>query len=179
MPASTSLPCSPTSAWIRSRSSPAARLVNVTARIDRGRTPFAPIRYAIRWAITRVLPEPAPARISSGPSVVVTARACSGLRRWTISSARAARRSASAAAAASSEIGGPVCGSAAVGASRIHSGSSGAVVAVVPSVPTEVPAPGAGSSPNSSHVPWPSGASRRVRRRFAGSPEGVGLTGPF
>ena len=43
------------------------------------------MRYAIRWATTRVLPDPAPARISSGPSVVVTARACSGLSRPTIS----------------------------------------------------------------------------------------------
>ncbi len=41
----------------------------------------------MRWASTRVLPEPAPARISSGPCVVVTARACSGLRRLTIDAA--------------------------------------------------------------------------------------------
>ena len=44
-----------------------------------------PMRYATRCASTRVLPEPAPARMSSGPSVVVTARACSGLRRARIS----------------------------------------------------------------------------------------------
>ena len=35
----------------------------------------------MRCASTRVLPEPAPARISTGPSVVVTARACSGFSR--------------------------------------------------------------------------------------------------
>ena len=38
----------------------------------------------MRCARTRVLPEPAPARMSSGPSVVVTARACSGFRRETM-----------------------------------------------------------------------------------------------
>ena len=80
VPASTSSPGSPTRPMIRSRSSAAARLVNVTARIRRGATALTPTRYAIRWARTRVLPEPAPARIRSGPSVVVTARACSGLR---------------------------------------------------------------------------------------------------
>ena len=65
--------------------------MNVTARIDHGRTFLTPTRYAIRWARTRVLPEPAPARIRSGPSVVVTARACSGFSRPTISFARAGR----------------------------------------------------------------------------------------
>ena len=77
----TSRPPSPTSARMRSRISAAALLVNVTARICQGRTPLTPTRYATRCASTRVLPEPAPARMSSGPSVVVTARACSGLRR--------------------------------------------------------------------------------------------------
>ena len=43
----------------------------------------------MRWVSTRVLPEPAPARMSSGPSVAVTARACSGLRRLTMRSASA------------------------------------------------------------------------------------------
>ena len=81
VPASTSLPASPVRWAIRSRSSPAARLVNVTARIRCGRTALTPMRYAIRWATTRVLPDPAPARMSSGPSVVATARACSGFIR--------------------------------------------------------------------------------------------------
>ena len=34
----------------------------------------------MRWVMTRVLPVPAPARTSSGPSVVVTASRCGGLR---------------------------------------------------------------------------------------------------
>ena len=70
VPMATSRPPSPTSARIRSRISAAALLVNVTARICHGLTPLTPIRYATRWASTRVLPEPAPARMSSGPSVV-------------------------------------------------------------------------------------------------------------
>ena len=37
-------------------------------------------RYAIRWVSTRVLPEPAPARISSGPSPWVTASRWGSLR---------------------------------------------------------------------------------------------------
>ena len=78
---------------IRSRSSPAARFVNVTARIRHGATCLTPTRYAIRCASTRVLPEPAPARISTGPSVVVTARACSGFSRPRISLPAASRRS--------------------------------------------------------------------------------------
>ena len=91
VPMATSRACSPTSARIRARISAAALLVNVTARICHGFAPSTPIRYATRWASTRVLPEPAPARISSGPFVVVTARACSGLRRETIRSATAFR----------------------------------------------------------------------------------------
>ena len=86
----TSRPGSPTSPRMRSRISLAALLVNVTARICHGRTPLTPIRYAMRCASTRVLPDPAPARMSSGPSVVVTARACSGFRRLTMRSASAA-----------------------------------------------------------------------------------------
>src|SRR6185312_2887522 len=34
----------------------------------------------MRWVMTRVLPLPAPARISSGPSTCSTAARCSGLR---------------------------------------------------------------------------------------------------
>ena len=40
-----------------------------------------PMRYAMRNAMTRVLPEPAPARMSSGPSVCSTASRCSGFSR--------------------------------------------------------------------------------------------------
>src|SRR4029077_7717333 len=57
---------------IRSFITAAALLVNVTARIARPGTPFS-MRYAARYVITRVLPVPAPASTSSGPSVVSTA----------------------------------------------------------------------------------------------------------
>ena len=59
----------PTRLSTRSRISPAALLVKVMARIFQGLTPFSSIRYAILWVSTRVFPEPAPARIRSGPSV--------------------------------------------------------------------------------------------------------------
>ena len=64
----------------RSRISFAALFVNVIARISFGFTPHAPIRCAIRWVSTRVLPEPAPAITSSGPSVVSTASRWAGFR---------------------------------------------------------------------------------------------------
>src|SRR5665213_3732430 len=57
--------------------SPAALLVKVTARMRSGKTAFFSRRYAIRWVSTRVLPDPAPAKISTGPSV------CSTASRWT------------------------------------------------------------------------------------------------
>ena len=123
VPATTSRPPSPTRLMIRSRSSDAARFVKVTARIRQGGTSLMLTRYAIRWARTRVLPDPAPARISSGPSVVVTARACSGLSARTICSSRAAR---AAALTAGSTTGGGAAGSfVSAGASRIQAGSSG------------------------------------------------------
>src|SRR4051812_19419513 len=43
------------------------------ARISPGWACPVPTRYAIRWVSTRVLPEPAPARIRSGPSPCRTA----------------------------------------------------------------------------------------------------------
>ena len=118
---------------IRSRSSPAARFVNVTARICHGRTPRTPMRYAMRWARTRVLPLPAPARMRSGPSVVVTARACSGFRCPTISSARfaaASLRVASCAASRARRSSGVSSGgvSPGRGASRSQSGSAAGAV---------------------------------------------------
>ena len=64
----------------RSAISLAALLVKVTARIESGATPFSRISQAMRLVMTRVLPDPAPARISSGPSVVSTAARCSGFR---------------------------------------------------------------------------------------------------
>ena len=58
------------------RISPAALFVNVMARMFHGFTPCSSIRYAIRWVSTLVLPEPAPARMRSGPSVWKTASFC-------------------------------------------------------------------------------------------------------
>src|SRR5918997_151733 len=66
----------PTSASTRSRISCAALLVNVMARISPGRACPVPTRWAIRCVSTRVLPEPAPARMSRGPSP------CSTASRW-------------------------------------------------------------------------------------------------
>src|SRR5947209_1713855 len=63
----------PTSSPARSRISPAALLVNVIARISFGFAASVATRYAIRWVSTRVLPDPAPARIKSGPPGYVTA----------------------------------------------------------------------------------------------------------
>ena len=62
----------------RSPISAEALLVKVTARMESGATPFASIRYAMRCVMTRVLPEPAPARMSTGPSVASTAVRCCG-----------------------------------------------------------------------------------------------------
>ncbi len=61
----------------RLRISSAALFVNVTARIASAGTPLA-MRCAIRNVMARVLPVPAPARISTGPSVVSAAARCSG-----------------------------------------------------------------------------------------------------
>ena len=75
----------PAGAWRRGMSlktrsciSRAALLVNVTARMWPGATPFS-IRRATREVMTRVLPVPAPARIKTAPSVVSTACRCCGL----------------------------------------------------------------------------------------------------
>ncbi len=69
----------PTSAATRAAISPAALLVKVMARISCGATSRAASRYAIRWVSTRVLPEPAPATMSSGLPSCTTAARCSGL----------------------------------------------------------------------------------------------------
>ena len=64
------MPCarSPTSCVTRSRISPAALFVNVIARIWLGHASFVRSRLATRRVSTLVLPEPAPAMISSaGP----------------------------------------------------------------------------------------------------------------
>ena len=75
----------PSTAWptmlpTRSFISRAALLVKVTERISDGRArPVARI-WAMRVVKTRVLPVPAPASTSTGPSSVSTASRCSGLR---------------------------------------------------------------------------------------------------
>ena len=71
---------SPTRVKTRSRISRAALFVNVTARMRRGRTFLSRTKYAMRCAMTRVLPEPGPASIRSGPSVCSTASRWRGLR---------------------------------------------------------------------------------------------------
>ena len=78
--ASPPLPCDLSSACARSRISRAALLVNVIAKIFAGSTPRS-IRCAILAVMTRVLPLPAPASTSSGPSTWRTASRCGGLRR--------------------------------------------------------------------------------------------------
>ena len=56
-----------TSRATRSRISSAALLVKVMARMEPGCTPSSSMSQAMRRVITVVLPEPAPARMSSGP----------------------------------------------------------------------------------------------------------------
>src|SRR5208337_718667 len=68
----------PTNFSTRSAISEAALLVKVMARIDSGITPICSIRKAMRNVMTRVFPLPAPARMSTGPSVVSTASRCCG-----------------------------------------------------------------------------------------------------
>src|SRR5436309_10224471 len=69
----------PSSAATRARISPAALLVNVTAKMRDGATPRSRMRCAIRAVSTRVLPEPAPASTRSGPPGWRTAASCWGL----------------------------------------------------------------------------------------------------
>src|SRR5439155_17045267 len=71
---------SPSRASSRDRISPAALFVKVIARISFGLIPQAEIRCATRYVRTRVLPEPAPAITSSGPSVCRTASRWAGFR---------------------------------------------------------------------------------------------------
>ena len=76
----TQRPCvsSSSSEKTRSRISAAALFVKVTARISQGRARPLPISQAMRCVSMRVLPLPAPASTSRGPSVWRTASACSG-----------------------------------------------------------------------------------------------------
>ena len=59
-----------------------ALLVKVTARMPEGDTCPVWISQAMRVVSTRVLPEPAPARISADCGGSVTAANCSGFRLW-------------------------------------------------------------------------------------------------
>src|SRR5579884_2256394 len=68
----------PTSAPTRSFISPAALFVNVIASRPNGDTRRCATRYAIRCVRTRVLPEPAPAMTSIGPSGATTASCWTG-----------------------------------------------------------------------------------------------------
>src|SRR5215213_1988477 len=70
----------PTRAATRPFISSAALLVNVMARISKGDTPWSLISHATLDVSTRVLPDPAPATISSGPPGWVTASRWTGLR---------------------------------------------------------------------------------------------------
>src|SRR5215207_7980226 len=58
---------------MRERISAAALLVNVTAISPCGETPHSMISHAARWVSTRVLPLPAPASTSIGPTGAETA----------------------------------------------------------------------------------------------------------
>ena len=64
---------------MRSRISPAALLVKVSARIFQGGIPCSSI-LAIRRVMTVVLPEPAAARTRSGPLMMETASHCWSVR---------------------------------------------------------------------------------------------------
>src|SRR5947209_20438947 len=70
----------PTRAATRDFISSVALLVNVMARISKGENPCSLMSQAMRCVSTRVLPEPAPATISSGPPGWVTASRWTGFR---------------------------------------------------------------------------------------------------
>ena len=74
-----SLAASPTTVVTLSLISLAALFVKVIASIFHGLTPFA-IRFAILTVSAPVFPEPAPARIRTGPSVFNTAFFCIGFK---------------------------------------------------------------------------------------------------
>ncbi len=80
VPIHRALPGTPSSFSTRARISPAALLVKVTARMPCGETPSAWITQAMRCVSTRVLPLPAPASTSTGPSGAVTAARCASFR---------------------------------------------------------------------------------------------------
>src|SRR4051812_1314968 len=69
----------PTSSPTRAFISPAALLVNVIAASPNGDARFSAIRNAMRCVSTRVLPEPAPAMTTIGPSGADAASRWTGL----------------------------------------------------------------------------------------------------
>ena len=62
----------------RARISPAALSVNVTARISPASNAPQATWFATRRVIVVVFPDPAPARMQTGPRTASTARVCSG-----------------------------------------------------------------------------------------------------
>ncbi len=86
-------------------------------------------------------------------------------------------------AASSGDSAGPASSRAgSTGASRSQSGSSGMAAGADAAGGAALAGWSSGSSspgPRSSHVPWPTGSALRVRGRFAGRSDGVGLTAPF
>src|SRR5215471_11880790 len=83
VPIQSDSPGMPSSRSMRERISPAALLVKVTASTPCGEAPSAWMSQAMRCVSTRVLPLPAPASTSTGPTGAVTAARCasfSGLR---------------------------------------------------------------------------------------------------
>src|SRR5262250_97226 len=73
------MPAGRTRSSTRRRISSAALFVKVTASTWRGCTPSTPKSQAMRCAMTRVLPLPAPARTRTGPVVACTACCWTGL----------------------------------------------------------------------------------------------------
>src|SRR3989338_6081539 len=74
------IPAGSSRAATRRAISPAALFGNVTEGTCLGWAPRPPRSQAIRGAMTRGLPLPAPASTSSGPSPAVTASRCGGFR---------------------------------------------------------------------------------------------------
>jgi hypothetical protein len=121
----------PTRAATRSFISAAALLVNVIARIENGDASRSAIRYARRWVSTRVLPDPAPAITSTGPTGSVTASCCAGL-----SPSRSRRPKPRL--APSGACSGPLCGASGALAGGVQRVLAGSIIAspIVPA-PTD------------------------------------------
>ena len=81
----------PTRSATRVRISPAALLVKVMARMPHGGASPVASRWAMRRVSTRVLPEPAPAMIRSGPPRCSTAARCGRVRSSTSAAGRPAK----------------------------------------------------------------------------------------